>query len=1392
MSDWFSDTPPPSSDVPDEGGDEPYLEQDDYFYQRDLDSFGLGDSPAAPRTQQGGSQQPQEGGIGWFGGFSSASSSGAPAASEGTYRDPTDSEIERRAWYDSLPPEVQATTRDPRLDERDRRAEWEARQANPQSNVTDDRDKQLAAEMARVESMEDLAAVVSDLEAEYAQAMRSGDEAAIAATQERLNRARNVQTIAGQEMAEAQAAADEQLESDFSFLQTVSETGQWRREDEGEIDTLFGMVRLFDELMYQEAVRYDEEQGGGTDGGEKASEFRQFRDTILEGLRSAGYDDEVWERHNVEKPDGPDWGDKAVGAVGQVFQAADYLFGGFANDGKGALSYGVEILDIPSQGMLNIIAGLSSGDVLKPQEFIRNVWNNEYDKDDDGTLNFRESLGIDPDAGGRWAGALDTIGVIATDPTTYLTFGASGAARQAGRAAISSTLGKAALKTYDDVGMAGLTAAQRQTLEATIRSQVDDVLASGGRVPKAIERKAARDGIEQAQAWAGAQMDDIARGTARRGANIGRTHIPGTQNIRPIEGAKAAVRRVTPGDGVFRNTRDKLTPRAAVRRADFGDDVDSVRVADEIGAAQSAQRAAIDTADADFRIRTQRLNRQAQQETKNRVAGQSSDDLIREALDTGGRSIDEMRQYLDHAGLTKTRELLDVLAEVTGATTQLHMKATDAGYVQELLGIGGQLDLFGGPRIGVRQEYFPHQLTDEAFQYLDEGKLASRLGVSSDTGRNAVHNQARKLYPEMSVDEANRQAVREGLVPEGVDLFRTDVVDTVGQRHQAAVRAASSTDLLARIADDTDMLRLNPSTQGDPVPAGWVTRTTEWGEIAAPKEIIEELEGTLRIINDPAEFSRIAEMFTALNASWASQVTASLPNIGFHARNAFGNWYNNMLAGVRDISHYTRATSVQRKMNRVRAEMSKTGRSFDAVAPGILGDADYQFMKAARTEDIISSSFFSDLGQDIGSFEGRTARAVDATTRLNPLATSGRALGSFVENNARLAHFDAMLKKGMPPRQAAQSVKTYLFDYGDLTEAEKALKNRAARFYTYTRKNLPVQLESLWARPGTVANLGRFEDMLFGENEGGDPLDPWMGEAGMRQMEGDEGLLGGLDFFGGDTGAIGIQSPLDAVSAVTSPITDLGMLGLEGLGVDLPEHLEKDAGDFVRSLTGLTAGVGPGVLELGSELTTDQSAFTGNKLWRENWSTEEKVRHILNPVFPFWQRMDTLVGRATSGEGVLGLGDDQAPRNEAFDWKSTLFREFTGTQTGPTGNAGPEEQEELETMAETLAAGDGLTTRQSVFSYVVEDMGDKTSSEIAEELGTSASSVGKARNELATINLFRSGETAQSIADLMGWDLGVVSRRIEEFERPGSDLWLDYWAGQVEYHGVEVPDLFSN
>lgn len=82
---------------------------------------------------------------------------------------------------------------------------------------------------------------------------------------------------------------------------------------------------------------------------------------------------------------------------------------------------------------------------------------------------------------------------------------------------------------------------------------------------------------------------------------------------------------------------------------------------------------------------------------------------------------------------------------------------------------------------------------------------------------------------------------------------------------------------------------------------------------------------------------------------------------------------------------------------------------------------------------------------------------------------TGRVVGSAVEDHARLLNFMVNLKKTGDVQMAAARTKQFLFDYQNLTKFEKTFLRRVIPFYTFMRKNVELQVKTLFTNPGRIS-----------------------------------------------------------------------------------------------------------------------------------------------------------------------------------------------------------------------------------------------------------------------------------------------------------------------------------
>jgi hypothetical protein len=204
----------------------------------------------------------------------------------------------------------------------------------------------------------------------------------------------------------------------------------------------------------------------------------------------------------------------------------------------------------------------------------------------------------------------------------------------------------------------------------------------------------------------------------------------------------------------------------------------------------------------------------------------------------------------------------------------------------------------------------------------------------------------------------------------------------------------------------------------------------------------------------PEEINKILKGFDTVQNYWKAQ---ALISPAYHLRNMVGNFWNNHLAGV-STKDYLDATKIQ------------TRRPFelvDAVGKKWTGE---EIIDQAERSGVIGQGWFNkDITEEVlGSIK---PGSYNPLSQNNKLFRANKYIGSKVENNARLANFVSQIKKGVPVDDAAMEVKKFLFDYSDLTSFEKNVLKRIMPFYTFTRKNVPLQLDQLLKQPGKFANL---------------------------------------------------------------------------------------------------------------------------------------------------------------------------------------------------------------------------------------------------------------------------------------------------------------------------------
>lgn len=230
-----------------------------------------------------------------------------------------------------------------------------------------------------------------------------------------------------------------------------------------------------------------------------------------------------------------------------------------------------------------------------------------------------------------------------------------------------------------------------------------------------------------------------------------------------------------------------------------------------------------------------------------------------------------------------------------------------------------------------------------------------------------------------------------------------------------------------------------------------------------------------------AAFNNIVSKFYKM---WKPAVTGMRP--GYHWRNLVSSGFNNFLA----LGTEMLAPDVQKMAGAV-AAVGRTGtQSMDELLSGAknvaikIGNETYtaeQIHRMMVENNALSTFMLTDANDMAKAALDEVRRKQGTLKKLNPVnavprglgawARLGKAVGNTTEEYVRTVNFVAHLKRGFSPEDAAEMVNKYHFDYQDLTELEQGIKQYAVPFYTWLRKNLPLQIESFLNDPRPYMTL---------------------------------------------------------------------------------------------------------------------------------------------------------------------------------------------------------------------------------------------------------------------------------------------------------------------------------
>lgn len=264
---------------------------------------------------------------------------------------------------------------------------------------------------------------------------------------------------------------------------------------------------------------------------------------------------------------------------------------------------------------------------------------------------------------------------------------------------------------------------------------------------------------------------------------------------------------------------------------------------------------------------------------------------------------------------------------------------------------------------------------------------------------------------------------------------------------------------------------------------------TQYGQFSdgliARDSIIDALHAGDKLA-DPTDVSKLKQSFDYAHGLWKGYAVLTP---GFHARNFYGGVFNNWLAGVTPTSYLK-----FRKLDAAWRKATKAGKALTGEDAAIME-------KVLATGALAEANFATEVARrETLTGLGHAQRANPFSRQFEPLQVN-RFAGAKVEELLRGTLAYDVIVKGGTVDDALRAVHKFHFDYEDLSHFEKNVMKRVVPFYTWTRNNLPLQLEMMAKQPGKFADYMHVVRNVSADNDDSTVIPSYYSELGAFRPE---------------------------------------------------------------------------------------------------------------------------------------------------------------------------------------------------------------------------------------------------------------------------------------------------
>ena len=624
--------------------------------------------------------------------------------------------------------------------------------------------------------------------------------------------------------------------------------------------------------------------------------------------------------------------------------------------------------------------------------------------------------------------------------------------------------------------------------------------------------------------------------------------------------------------------------------------------------------------------------------------------------------------YLDKMGVKlgwakgKDGSLYNVVENATGS--RKWVKETEQGIYNDFIGLLNKQD-YKSIRNEIEnfmpnENYLPDGMLEkvkkEALDKLD--KVENYKKVKGGQTYEQAKNELFSSLPQRAFARELKEQVKQGNVKlvypkgESADITVNALKDESLQKNLKETMWSKKAEQYNGAIDYTELTwedfeKINMSTKNVPVYA--IDNVTY---DAYQKAMTEQFT------KDKDNFLKVYDKFTGV---WKKMATTS---VGFHVRNAFGNSFQIYL----DVG----AEALNPKWLQIANEVGKDSaevlfKSVDGVE--YTGKMVNDLFKQVGLDDVtqLSTEFNKARKGNITIDELINGVTKPKSNPIEAIFNTSQKVGDNIEKLAKRQQFSILLERGYSPLEAKAHVDKFLFDYSDLTDFEADFMKRIIPFYTFAKKNMELQIDTLMHNPTPVKNARRILDNQRKVNVSKEE------ETLIKDNDKDKIITN----FGGKKRTISTNLPW---------IQDINILGSLNPIMKTPLELATNKnftfGNEIENYEGQMKEASPIEGLLGGILGQTEIGEDGTKY------INAKAKHLITNALPSVRTMDRSFENVTSDDklgglmALLGLGGQEFNVDKRTSYEVREYKELLENLENKAQSMGINTREKLKEKQE--------------------------------------------------------------------------------------------------------------